>query len=155
VFGESLKTIERLMLDQIENAMLSSTAVDKVVLVGGFGDSPALKAYLKTSLERVNSQHRTNIALIVASANTSATGVAVGAIRRAEDKANGPKRIPQLSIGSLCHVPYDPETYSADVLSQKYSYSELSQEEYIMRTIKWWIKAVSLYIHSKVVLQTL
>jgi hypothetical protein len=155
VFDESLRTIERFMLDQIENARVSSIRVDKVVLVGGFGDSPALKAYLDASLKRVNKQYCTNTELISASANTSAIGVAVGALKRAEDKDNGAKRIPSLSIGVYYHVPDDPEEFSPEVLAQLWSYSELSQQQYIMNTIKWHIKAVSLYLHSDIVLRTL
>jgi hypothetical protein len=154
VFDDSLKTIEGLMRDQIEKARASSIKVDKVVLVGGFGDSPALKAYLDVSLKRVNNQYHTNTQLIAASANTSAIGVAVGALRRAEDKENGAKRIPNLSIGVYYHVPDDPEAFSPEVLGQLWSYSELSREEYIMNTIKWHIKAVSLCLHSDIVLRT-
>jgi hypothetical protein len=156
VFDESLRTIERLMLEQIENARVSSIRVDKVVLVGGFGDSPALKAYLEASLNRMNKQYCTNTELIGASANTSAIGVAVGALKRAEDKENGAKRIPNLSIGVYYHVPDDPEAeFTPEVLAQPWSYSELSQQEYIMNTIKWHIKAVSLYLQSDIILRTL
>jgi hypothetical protein len=144
IFYESLQTIERLMLDQIEGAQRNHIGVKKVVLVGGFGDSPALKEHLRTSLQRVNNQYNTNVELINAAANTSAIGVAKGAIMRAQDKNNGPLRIPCRSIGVIYHVRDDPGAeYSAEVLAQKWSVCELTQEEYIMRTLKWIIKAVS------------
>ncbi|KAH4006322.1 hypothetical protein HBI56_024010 [Parastagonospora nodorum] len=142
LFDKSLKTIECLLLDQIEHAQRSNTKIDKVVLVGGFGDSPALKDYLKSSLQRYNAQHGTTMQLVPAAANTSATGVATGAIMRAQNKDDGPKRIPCRSIGVLYHVPDDPDyNFSKEVLKQAWSISELSQEEYIMRTIRWIIKA--------------
>jgi actin-related protein len=143
IFDESLKTIERLLLDQIEHARRSNTIVDKVVLVGGFGDSPALKEYLKASLQRVNNQHRTGIELVPAAANTSATGVAIGAILRAQNKKNGPKRIPCRSVGVLFNVEYNPERYPQDVLQQLWSVSKNDGLEYITRTLRWVIKVVS------------
>ena len=143
LFDDSLKAIEHLMLEQIENARGKNTDVDKVVLVGGFGDSPALKGHLKASLRKHNEQHRTNIKLILTPPNTSATGVAIGAVMRAQNKDNGPKRVPCRSVGVLRHVPWDPDTYSAEVLAQAFSISDLTQEEYIMRTLLWIIKAVS------------
>lgn len=42
LFDKSLKTIECYLLDQIKHAQRNDTKIDKVVLVGGFGDSPAL-----------------------------------------------------------------------------------------------------------------
>jgi hypothetical protein len=155
LFDESLSTIGRLMLEQIEDAQRNGVGVSKVLLAGGFGDSPALQDYLRTSLNYVNTRYQTNIELVVAQANTSAPGVAIGALRRAGDKEHGPKRIPRLSIGVLYHVPDNPEKYDADVLSQKWSYSDLSQEEYIMRTLRWIIKAVSPYLHPYIVLLNL
>lgn len=56
--------------------------------------------------------------LVPAAANTSATGVATGAIIRAQNKDEGPKRIPCRSIGVLYHVPDDPDyNFSKEVLS--------------------------------------
>jgi hypothetical protein len=144
IFDESLKVIESLMLGQIEHARANNTDIDKVVPVGGFGDSPALKEFLRASLARVNNQNRTNIKLVVTPPNTSATGVATGAIMRAQNKNNGPKRIPCRSIGVLYHVPDDQAyDFSPEVLKQPWSICDLSHEEYIMRTIKWIIKAAS------------
>jgi hypothetical protein len=149
LFDESFKTIETLLLQQIEHARRSNIAVNKVVLVGGFGDSPALKKYLHASLESVNNQHDTKMQMAFAAANTSAVGVAIGAVKRAQDKYNGPKRIPCRSIGVLYHVPDDSDyEFSPQVLRQRWSVCELSQEEYIMRTIKWIIKAVSFFVQS-------
>jgi len=144
IFDESLKTIERLLLEQIEHAHTSKVSIDKVVLVGGFGDSPALKGYLRAALTKFNASHRTSIRLVVAPANTGATGVATGAVMRAGNKENGPKRVPGRSIGVRRHIPPDEEAYSAEVLDQRTSLADISQQEYIKNTIWWLIKAVSI-----------
>jgi hypothetical protein len=133
------------MLEQLAQARSSKTLVDKVVLVGGYADSPTLKEFLRTSLARVNNQYGTNIHLVAPPASTSATGVATGALMRAQNKDNGPKRIPCRSIGVLYHVPDDPSyDFPSEVLKQRWSTCELPGEDYIMRTLKWIIKAVSL-----------
>jgi molecular chaperone DnaK (HSP70) len=107
LFDKSLKTIEQLMLEQLKYARSSNTNIDKVVLVGGFADSPTLKHFLTSSLIKVNKQFNTSSHLVAPPANTSATGVAVGALMRAQNKENGPKRVPCRSIGVLYHIPDD------------------------------------------------
>jgi hypothetical protein len=79
-------------------------------------------------------------------ANTSAAGVATGAVMRAQNKEHGPKRIPQRSFGVRVHVPDEPDTYSEDVLRQLFSEAEVSGESYIKNTLKWIIKAVMFFI---------
>jgi hypothetical protein len=132
------------MLAQLKYARDNNIDVNKVVLVGGFGDSPALKRYLNASLSSVNNQYGTKVQLSASPQNRSATGVAVGALKRALNKSNGPRRVPYRSIGILYHVPDDP-VYgsSSEVLAQRATPSDLSNEDYIMRTIKWIIKVVS------------
>jgi hypothetical protein len=132
------------MLAQLKYARDNNIDVYKVVLVGGFGDSPALKRYLNASLSSVNNQYGTKVQLSASPQNRSATGVAVGALKRALNKSNGPRRVPYRSIGILYHVPDDP-VYgsSSEVLAQRATPSDLSNEDYIMRTIKWIIKVVS------------
>jgi hypothetical protein len=143
IFDDSLERIERLMKDQIRHARENSIQIDKVVLVGGFGDSPALQEFLSASLTEINYMHGTKMKMVFTPANTGAAGVATGAVMRALNKENGPKRIPCRSIGVLRHILYEPDRYPAEVLDQRFSFAELSEEEYIMRTLMWVIKAVS------------
>jgi hypothetical protein len=143
IFQECFDTIDGLMRAQITHALSNNINVDKVVLVGGFGDNPALKQFLTASLVKINKAHRTNIVLVTTTANTSAGAVATGGVVRAQSKDHGPKRVPCQSIGVIRHVPYEPETYSSDVISQGWEQSETDREYYIMRTIEWIIKVVS------------
>jgi hypothetical protein len=143
IFQPSLDTIHRLMEDQISSAIKGGIVAKKVIVVGGFGDSPTLRDHLTTGLTQINRQRRTDIEIVFAPANTSATGVAVGAIMRALNKENGPKRVPCQSIGILRHVPYEPEVYSKEVLAQEWEKNDIDEESYIRRTILWVIKMVS------------
>lgn len=77
-----------------------------------------------------------------------ATGVAHGAILRALDKSNGPKKMARLSIGILRHFPYEPETILEHPEMEPLHEGERSKDEfnglwYIKNTIVWLIKAVS------------
>ncbi|KAF2025869.1 hypothetical protein EK21DRAFT_103649 [Setomelanomma holmii] len=127
IFQESLDKIDSLMLAQLKYVRTKHTVVKKVVLAGGFGDSPALQAYLRASLNTVNTQHGTKVELVVNPKTYSAPGVAVGGLVRAMNKENGPRRVPYRSIGIIYHVP-DDLSYGC------------SAEEYFMRTLKWLIK---------------
>lgn len=152
IFDESLEKIDTLMRDQIRHAWRNEKEIDKVVLVGGFSDSPALREYLGDSLQKLNKQavHQgrqvDNIELVCSPINTGAASVAIGAVMRAMDKKNGPERTPRRSIGMLHHIPRNPEpgTYTSEVLSQSYTRAKVSDRDYIMNTIFWIIKAVSL-----------
>ncbi|CBY00364.1 hypothetical protein IAQ61_011296 [Plenodomus lingam] len=143
LFAPSLKTIATLMRNQIFYAIEARTKVNKVVLVGGFGDSPALKEYLGNTLDQINAEYGTSITIITAPQNTAAAGVALGALKRALDKTNGPAKIPCQSIGIYHHLRYEPDRYSKDVLNQHEDYWEMCEEdgeEYISNTIQWIIK---------------
>ncbi|KAH7396896.1 hypothetical protein DE146DRAFT_57787 [Phaeosphaeria sp. MPI-PUGE-AT-0046c] len=143
LFDESIRMIKRILEDQIELARDIGVAVDSVVLVGGFGDSPALKEYLKLTLDGINAQHGGDIRLESAAFNTSAAGVAKGALMRAQDKTNGPKHVPCRSIGVTYHIPDDPSyNFSAEILGQRgWEQNDINHEWYLKGTIWWLIKA--------------
>lgn len=108
-----------MMEDAVVNAKDAGYAVSKVVVVGGFGDSPCLQSYLLQQKDRIVRELGQPLKLRFSPRNMSATGVATGAILRAINKANGPSRIPCQSVGILRHILCDqPEDYPAEVLSQ-------------------------------------
>ncbi|XPS92354.1 hypothetical protein M3J09_001751 [Ascochyta lentis] len=142
LFKPSARGIRSLMIQQIAAARSKEYDVDKLVVVGGFADSPYLIKYLKESLEYANAQMNTNTELISPPRRTSATGVATGAIHRAMNKEHGPKRIPRQSIGILRHIPYEPKarSYRQQVLRQKKTFNNTVGQMYIVDTIEWLIK---------------
>ena len=142
----SLKTISELLEDRLKEARQENASIDKVVLAGGFGDSPALKDFLDDTITQYNRDHGTDIELSCPPQNMGAAGVATGALMRAQDKEHGPAKVPRQSIGIYHHVTYDPGSYSEEVLDQREDDWETSPRdgrEYIMNTIKWIFKVVS------------
>ncbi|KAI8935381.1 hypothetical protein NX059_007964 [Plenodomus lindquistii] len=141
IFRPPLQQIASLMKRQIDEAHDTLQAIDEVFLAGGFGDSPALQEYLKNALNDINEEHRTNIKINYAPPGASATAVALGTLARGLDRTNGPKRLPQMSIGhdvSICTA--DDKHYPEDVLQQRSTWSKLAQARYVMKTIQWRIK---------------
>jgi hypothetical protein len=147
IFQPSLEKIEKLMKDQIYHAIANNISIDKVVLAGGFGDSPALKEHLTESLQKIYERENERIQLLSTPKRKSAAGVAKGALMRAMNKEHGPKRIPVQSIGILHHVSDDPSKYPPEVLRQRgWDDNELTGESYLMNTIQWLVKIASLLL---------
>ena len=107
-----------MMEEFIIKAKIAGYTISKVVVVGGFADSPCLRSYLLKRQHEIVRTLGIPLKLRFSPRNTSATGVATGAILRAVNKANGPSRIPCQSIGILRHIPSNDENgdYSKDVL---------------------------------------
>ena len=133
-----------MMEEAIVNAENVGYAVGKVVVVGGFGDSPCLQSYLLEQKDRIVQKTGSLFELKFTPREVSAaTGVATGAILRAIDKANGPSRMPCQSIGILRHIPCgDEDMYPFEVMSQPRTWSDPDQEDYVMNTIEWVVKKV-------------
>jgi hypothetical protein len=131
-----------MMEDAVTNAKESGYAVSKIVVVGGFGDSPCLQDYLVEQKDRLVKKLRTPLKLRFSPRNMSATGVATGAILRSVNKDNGPSRIPCQSIGVLRHIPcdHDDGQYSAEVLAQPTKWNTPEEMHYVMNTIRWVVK---------------
>lgn len=64
VFDPVLEKVNNLMVKQIEKAKQSSYNVDKVIVVGGFAESPALQNALIRSISDYNNANTANIQLI-------------------------------------------------------------------------------------------
>jgi hypothetical protein len=133
-----------MMEDAIINAKESGYKVNKIVVVGGFGDSPCLRSYLTEQRDRLAKKLGTPLKLRFPPRNLSATGVATGAILRSINKASGPSRIPCQSIGILRHIPCvsDLEEYPFEVLAQPTRWNAQEEISYVMDTIRWIVKKV-------------
>lgn len=133
-----------MMEEAVTNAKNVGHTVSKVVVVGGFGDSPCLQGYLLEQKDRIVQATGSAFELKFAPRDvSSATGVATGAILRAIDKANGPSRKPCQSIGILRHIPCDDEDmYPVEVMLQPRTWNDLEQEDFVMNTIEWVVKKV-------------
>lgn len=131
------------MEEAITNAKDSGYRVSKVIVVGGFGDTPCLQSYLLEKRDRSTRELGLSIKLCFSPRNTSATGVATGAIMRAINKTDGPWRIPCQSICILRHIPCDHKgTYPAAVLAQPQEWDVQQRAYYVTNTILWVVKKV-------------
>ncbi|KAF2853309.1 hypothetical protein T440DRAFT_477117 [Plenodomus tracheiphilus IPT5] len=141
VFKETMAAVATLMTDQLDSATRNGKIVDFVVVTGGFGNSPALQQHLRPKLQSWDEKNKGKIKFEFDHAHQGDMVVANGAVMRALDKSNGPKRIPRWSIGYGSYIPSDERDGHPDlgVFDQK---SEIGRDgrPYIMNTIIWPIK---------------
>ena len=65
IFEPSLGPIEKLMVNQVIAAWTADVDVEKVLLMGGFADNPALRVRLTNKLVQMRREHRRTIELVV------------------------------------------------------------------------------------------
>ncbi|OTB01781.1 hypothetical protein M426DRAFT_265487 [Hypoxylon sp. CI-4A] len=104
IFLTCLTQIAAIMEAQIEMARAKGVFVDKVVLVGGFAGSPSLREYLIRHLDSLSDRLGFDIELVARQNKIAA--VASGAVLRALNKENGPKRILRSSYGIRRDEPH-------------------------------------------------
>lgn len=150
IFQPVVTKIANMMIAQVFRAAKARHVVDKIVVVGGFGDSQCLREYLTDKIDAYNSSTDSDIQLCFPARNGSATGVATGAILRAVDKSGGPSRITSQSIGMLRHIPADERSrYSHAVYSQPAEDDDEDGCRYIWDTIEWKVVKVSrAFLHT-------
>ncbi|KAI1868190.1 hypothetical protein JX265_007013 [Neoarthrinium moseri] len=102
VFKPVLKEVFSLVQDQIKQSELQGQIPNKIVLVGGFSRSVALRKYLTKNLD---ASYKNQIRLIIPP-EYDASAVASGGILRALNKEGGPGRFARSSYGILRDEPY-------------------------------------------------
>jgi hypothetical protein len=134
----ALKMIGTMMEEAVINAKNVGYTVSKVIVVGGFGDSPCMQRYLLEQKDRIAQETGSSFESKFTPRDvSSATGVATGATLRAIDKANGPSRKPCQSMGILRHIPCEDEhMYPVKVMLQPRTWSDSQQACFVMNTIK-------------------
>jgi len=65
IFLPSLACAEKVLENQLELAENKDRRVEKVILTGGFGQSPSLQSHLRTYLAERSESKKTKTALIV------------------------------------------------------------------------------------------
>ncbi|KAF2116330.1 hypothetical protein BDV96DRAFT_645660 [Lophiotrema nucula] len=103
IFSKCLDRTSNILTEQIIGAVTKGVKVDKVVVVGGFSDSSALRFRLQEVVEKLNEDHGLQVWLVYGPEHGGETGVAHGAIHRGNNKELGPKRIPVMSYGIVRH----------------------------------------------------
>ncbi|KAF2993988.1 hypothetical protein E8E13_001711 [Curvularia kusanoi] len=136
-FKEPLEKTKALLQNQLEQAEEANKRVKKVILTGGFGQSPSLQSHLGSYLQKRLNRGRKDIQL-VASDNPS-TAVARGAVLRALNKRYGPSRIALCSYGFILSEHYEPDLVPEhrDTICR---INKADGERYVGQTIRWLLR---------------
>lgn len=136
IFLPFLERAAVLMRVQLKSAKEKGINVKKVILIGGFADSPSLRSYLARELAVILNYKEDEIRLLVPRA--AETTVSSGAVLRALNKKDGPQRISRSSYGFLCTEEHEPDVYPAHRGVRPYS-EPLDGRKYLKYTIFWLI----------------
>ncbi|KAF2124677.1 hypothetical protein P153DRAFT_325969 [Dothidotthia symphoricarpi CBS 119687] len=137
-FEDSLAGVKEVLENQLELAESKNHRVEKIILTGGFSQSPSLQSYLRTYLAGRMNIRGWKIDLIVP--QNPSTAVARGAVLRALNKRFGPSRITQCSYGILVSEPYEPDSIEAH-RQTRCRINKADGEKYVDETIRWVIRA--------------
>ncbi|KAK7998891.1 hypothetical protein PG991_014566 [Apiospora marii] len=136
LFDPLLKGIVSVMEDQIVKARSKGSRVEKVVLIGGFASSEkTLVRHVENHLEKFNAENDCSIKLV--KPRHATTAVASGAVLRAFNKEQGPKRLARSSYGILRTEPFG-ECEEHEGLRPYYN--PYDGQPYIKDTVDWILK---------------
>jgi hypothetical protein len=145
MFKPLLQDVARLVRKQLQQAKEARHNVQKVILIGGFGESPSLRGHLQNVLQRERNILGEPIELDSPEYVDSA--VARGAVLRALNKANGPERYTRTSYGVLSSDLFDKEKPEHQGLRGRMDKAD--GQLYIKGTIEWVIFKVRISYWSR------
>jgi molecular chaperone DnaK (HSP70) len=149
VFKYCLRGVSDLMLQQLKAAKAKGVSVERVILTGGFGDSPSLRNHLKKILRK--ERNLLDLPIDLETSYYIQSAVSRGAVLRALRKDFGPQRYTRSSYGIL-------RSELCDLNNPKHKRFRARRDRadgelYIMDTIEWVIEKVRGYnLRSKGVL---
>ncbi|PMD41330.1 hypothetical protein L207DRAFT_486961 [Hyaloscypha variabilis F] len=113
IFNPILQRVWEVLQTQLDAAKSKGKTVKTVFLLGGFGGSPSLIGALRFALGQYAKNEDMPLVTLIEDANKCKTAVSCGAVLRASNKKDGPKRFAHSSYGFLCKEPYDPRLFTA------------------------------------------
>ena len=139
IFMPRLEGIGNLVKSQLRQAAENGICINKVILIGGFGESPSLKSHLRAVLGVERNLLDCPIEAVFPRITTSA--VARGAVLRALRKEDGPTRITRSSFGIL-----RTDLYNEDLPAHQHVKPTIDKADglsWVRDTIEWVIHKVS------------
>ncbi|KAJ2979435.1 hypothetical protein NUW58_g7200 [Xylaria curta] len=130
IFMPVLEKIAEVLDVQIESARQKGIYVNKVILVGGFAGSPSLRGYLKRRLQTIERGLPIGIEIEWVVRENRVAAVASGAVLRALNKDNGPRRLIRSSYG----IRRDEPKYRG---SNRGAFRDPADGLWYKRTIYW------------------
>ncbi|KAJ4252956.1 hypothetical protein NW762_010865 [Fusarium torreyae] len=122
----------------------SDIGVQRVVVMGGFADSPTYQKYLRKSLDEYNEHTSCAAEWYHPTMSTVLNAVAGGGVIRAANKANGPQRIARSSYGLGRFEHWDAKLHKGQTPIKGYD-----NEKPYARTIDWMVKLGEEIEHDK------
>ncbi|KAK1760104.1 hypothetical protein QBC47DRAFT_408211 [Echria macrotheca] len=144
IFSEHLDGIAGIMEEQILAALEKEIKVEKVILIGGFAGSISLRKSLRDHLKKLCASRNIPVPALLPPLNEhgsiskhTATAVARGAVLRALNKENGPRRQARTSYGVWRNEEYGTFPEHAEA---KKAYDRHDGLDYAVGTIEWILK---------------
>ncbi|KAF3384715.1 hypothetical protein F1880_001924 [Penicillium rolfsii] len=134
-FQKSLDGIFKLVQQQLDSSLRENKPVQKVILVGGFSQSPTVRHALKAYLDP-------KIALLYQPDGEAETLVSRGAVYRAIDKTKGPSRKIMANIGILQHEEQNSNFAGHRDTHNHVKPSPVNGKRYVNDCVNWIIKKV-------------
>ncbi|KAE9373611.1 hypothetical protein N431DRAFT_231547 [Stipitochalara longipes BDJ] len=113
IFSPVLQRVWDVLEKQLDAAKSKGKMVKTIFLLGGFAASPSLIAALRYGLGEYAKKENISPIKLIEDANKSNAAVSSGAVLRASNKKDGPKRFAHSSYGFLRKEPYEPTLYPA------------------------------------------
>ncbi|KEF55827.1 uncharacterized protein A1O9_08578 [Exophiala aquamarina CBS 119918] len=139
LFEPSLKGVADLLENQLELASVKGLTVSKLIVVGGFGESPSLRGRIEEVIGGKRNLIGTTIDTIWPH-EFPTSAVARGAVLRALNKSDGPSRISRSSFGFLRHEQYLEYTEHIEA-GVKPARDPVDHYDSVYDTIWWVIQA--------------
>ncbi|KAI3189013.1 hypothetical protein CBS147311_10009 [Penicillium roqueforti] len=130
-FQDSLNGIAKLIQEQIVASKEKKRFVQKIMLVGGYSQSPTLRQFLKKEFQELQPLYQSDW--------EAETLVSRGAVYRAIDKSNGPSRQIMANIGILQNEEYDNK-YPGHRDTPGGTRHPKDKKLYVHRCVNWVIK---------------
>lgn len=111
IFQKMVSKAENLKIDLLDRAHATNTEIHKLLLTGGFGDSPYFRAAVRNRLTTYKREYMAEIDFIVAPSQRSGISTATGALLRVLDKEHGHLHVLRMSVGVLRTIPWQPSKY--------------------------------------------
>ncbi|KAL5341915.1 hypothetical protein BJX70DRAFT_395283 [Aspergillus crustosus] len=127
-FQPSLDGISKLIHQQINAAKTKGLTVQRLLMVGGFSSSPALKNHIETEFPKLKIMYPPGKL-------DSAVSVSHGAVFRALNKSDGPKRIVQSNFGFLQIEEYNKRLRAHQEAVA--TFNETDEKSYVYNVLDW------------------
>ncbi|KAL4882515.1 hypothetical protein BJY04DRAFT_187211 [Aspergillus karnatakaensis] len=132
LFGPSLDGITKLIHQQVNAAREKGLTVQRLLMVGGYSSSPVLRSHIKSAFQSLEIMYPPT------KLSDHAISVSHGAVFRALNKSDGPRRIVQSNFGFLQIEKYSKRLRAHQQVVPEFN--ETDGTDYVHNVLDWVIK---------------